>query len=709
VCGGGRGGRGSPSVVDTDLRGEAGFGPFQQPGGGGAGGAHACTLALCNRGGGGGGGSFATRGDDHHFLAWLGIPPGLPAVARGAGGPMCQTTHPTRLRAAAGALAFVDERPDNDFWGMGVDLRRTMRIAGELLVPRGGSGGGGGGDTGVRCPPNSLFHTDWRGAGGGGGGGAIIVQALGRIVVKHRGLISASGGHGGGGDTYGTNGNAGGGGGGSGGMVVLMASGIHIVAHGVAYADGLLASNQNGAYDFAIDADGGVGLRSPFQGNQVAGKYPGRGAPSSVAAFDVNPVGGFGGMGLVQLMTPPGDNLPEAAGGDGTLTRLDDAIFFYPDDRRLEQGLASANPHAANGPALRGLRKARYLGWRGLVDEHGVGRDDGGQAVTLPAQGHGEGDIRPSPVLLPVPFGAVSRVRSRWMHTGATARRPDPAGSEPAARTMVPLVDARDPTHPFTSLLPGPTYVFAGLSDAPGNGQGYVRYRQSRSGVEREVEAVLPTALAVAALDAEVTWRDEAAYRVDLHVPSVLLGPGAGRYVGYRASLIGGLGEPLASYRILAHDDRSLHLAATDGPPPARAVRSLQIQADFIGLRLVDGDVFGGSHREGGRSVPSANVRIGFAFHVAPSRPRISGGLDLDRVPRDPHAFLQTLDLRHPDVLRMVRELGKDGPATEGATAVQYDVLFNTSFSEAAPRRVGPPRADAPRPILEWLVLPFQF
>src|SRR5262249_35855054 len=159
--------------------------------------------------------------------------------------------------------------------------------------------------------------------------GILIIKALGRIVVKSTGLINANGGNGGGGEQAGTNGNAGGGGGGSGGMIVLMSGGgIHLVTHGSPHDDATVSTTPHRAYDFAIQADGGVGLRGPFQGNAVDGKYPGKGGPSGNAVWNFNPIGGFGGLGLIQLMAPPGDNKPITEDGDGTRTRLDDNIFF---------------------------------------------------------------------------------------------------------------------------------------------------------------------------------------------------------------------------------------------------------------------------------------------------------------------------------------------------------------------------------------------
>ncbi|MEZ5963899.1 MAG: hypothetical protein R3F56_08655 [Planctomycetota bacterium] len=699
-CAGGRGGHGSPSYFESDREGEAGFGAFQVPGGGGAGGANRCIRNDCARSGGGGGGSFATAGDPHHVLAWLGDRR-LPRVAGGRGAPLCASTMGEDAQAAAGPVAFLDARPDDDFWGSAVDLRRGLRIAGELLSPRGGSGGGGGGDYGA-CPPNQFYVADRRGGGGGGGGGALIVQALGRVVIRAGGVIRANGGHGGGGATGGGNAYAGGGGGGAGGMVVLMsASGIHIAAHGAPYAEANLESNADGACSFAVEADGGVGLSSGWAGGRIADKYPSRGGAASASQWDLSAAGGFGGSGLVQLMVPAGDNAPIAAGGDGTDTRLDDRVFFYEDDAHLARGLAADEDGGAQRYALSGGRKIRYLGWRGLVDADGVGRNDRGEAVALPHDGHGEGDIRPAPILLPVPYGPVSRLRSRWIDTGSTARRGDAGGSDPGPRAMAPQRDPRDPEDPFTNLMPGPTWMFAGTFDASEQPTGYVRYRQAASGVERQVDAVLASALPVATL-ATTIWRGRPAYRVELRQP--LPAPAPNRYVGYLAELQAGLGEPLGAYRIVEHQADVMVLAADDVLPD-RPVARVQVRADFL---IFDGDPFGGWHREGDRHVPNANLRVGFAFHVDPARPDWRGGEDVRRLPSEPDRFLLGLDRGRPDLVRAVRALGKAAAATEGATAVQYDLLFNIAFREAAPH-VGRASAAAGRPRLRRLVLPGQF
>ncbi|MBK8978868.1 MAG: hypothetical protein IPM29_23450 [Planctomycetes bacterium] len=356
-AGGGAGGFGSPLSFDRSPFGQPGFGPAGIPALGGGGGLLSCTLA-CGRGSGGGGGSFATVGDVDHLLgaaAWLQV--------GGAGGPGCLNR--TLPGGSAGASPFVDGRDDNDFWGLGIDVFQRRFVPGELPVPIGGSGGGGGGDKSARCTTNDpSFVLDDMGGGGGGGGGAVVVLALGRITVGPTGYVSANGGGGGGGAQAGSNNQAGGGGGGSGGMIVLAsATGVDLHVKGETYVNA-----PDG--DFVLSADGGVGMQSAFAGTTVR-KYP-PGTPSMGSL----PSGGFGGLGVIQLMAPLGTN------ADGTNTILDDHITLY-----------------SAGQPLTGSTKVRYLGWRGFRNASGVRVDDFGNPITL---GRGNGDMRPDPMLVPI-------------------------------------------------------------------------------------------------------------------------------------------------------------------------------------------------------------------------------------------------------------------------------------------------------------------
>ncbi|MFY9345795.1 MAG: hypothetical protein WAT39_25110, partial [Planctomycetota bacterium] len=183
--------------------------------------------------------------------------------------------------------------------------------------------------------------------------------------------ITADGGNGGGGSAAASCWFAGGGGGGAGGLMILAAR-VHVELHvkGETYA--------NNDYEFVLSADGGVTTTGTFGTPVVVAKYPANGQPTIPGTmYDSAPLGGFGGMGVVQLMTPAGTGNP-----DGTNTILDDNIRVI-----------------RNGVLLGGAQKQRFLAWRGYVNAAGVRVDDFGVPTNI--QGN-EGDIRPAPALLPL-------------------------------------------------------------------------------------------------------------------------------------------------------------------------------------------------------------------------------------------------------------------------------------------------------------------
>ncbi len=81
-------------------------------------------------------------------------------------------------------------------------------------------------------------------------------------------------------------------------------------------------------------------------------------------------------MGVVQLYVPYGTN------SDGTNTILDDGLRVFK-----------------SGVQVFGQEKQRYIAWRGFPDASGVMVDDSGNPTNI---GDGDGDIRPTPVLLPI-------------------------------------------------------------------------------------------------------------------------------------------------------------------------------------------------------------------------------------------------------------------------------------------------------------------
>ncbi|MFN8645020.1 MAG: hypothetical protein U0802_26355, partial [Candidatus Binatia bacterium] len=529
-CAGGNGGDGSPNSVDRSQVGGIGNGPRQVPLRGGRGGRLSC-VALCTQGNGGGsgggGGTLATQGDPWYRAS--ATPPNGFAQRFGRGGDGCSGPAGSRTGALpggdAGELVFTDSRGDNDHYGVAIDLGRQLRIPGELDVPVGGGGGGGGGDDSynVNCNPDPTFANDASGGGGGGGGGVLIVKALGEIEVTSTGRIVADGGYGGGGAQAGSCNLAGGGGGGAGGMVILMSS-RRIVLHAHGTPTRWLYSQND--YDFCVSADGGVCRTGTFGGPAVANKYRPGGQPVMAGEnYDADPLGGFGGMGIVQLMAPVGlDN------ADQTNTRLDDHIDVYRD-----------------GVLQTGAPKQAILAWRGFPDANGVWRDDSGNATAI---GNDEGDIRPAPRLMPVPFGPRSRVRSKWIDTGSSQRRPL-AAADGLPRGLVTAGGA----------VVGPVYEFAGLDNAAAV-PGYAEYAIAGA----RATAVAPIAVAATPI-VDLQSNVEHAGGVT-HVVTAAAGVFGGvtdRFVQHEAELLDGAGAVLAAFRIVGHDDATLWLDAADG------------------------------------------------------------------------------------------------------------------------------------------------
>lgn len=326
-------------------------------------GGNGSTSSPCGKGSGGGGGSFATTGDPWFKIA--AGPGNQYPQPTGRGGYGCIGSSGSSNRTLSGGLpgplVFQDSRSDNDFLGLGVDLNRRIVIPGELTTLRGGNGGGGGGDKFSL----STWINDEKGGGGGGGGGAIALMAAGNVTVGPNGRVSADGGYGGGGEQAGSNNKGGCGGAGSGGMVLIYTQRRLVLhTHGETYA--------NNDYNFSISADGATGTQGSFGGTAFQTKYP----PINPRVYDNHGLGGFGGMGVVQLMVPAGFNQ------DGTNTVLDDGIDVIQGVRRLT-----------------GRQKQRYLAWRGYPNAQGVRVDDFGRPTAI---ANNEGDIRPSPILLPV-------------------------------------------------------------------------------------------------------------------------------------------------------------------------------------------------------------------------------------------------------------------------------------------------------------------
>lgn len=694
VCGGGNGGRGSPSSTERDLAGETGNGPLQVALGGGVGGTLACA-AGCMRGSGGGGGSLATQGDPSYKKAT--VAPGPQNVfpifpqQGGVGGNGClgAAGNLTRnlLGGAPGPIVFADSRADNNYWGGGYNVFAKLRIVGELSVPLGGGGGGGGGDLSYNSECNNVpnFENDSSGGGGGGGGGVLIVKALGEITVWENGRISANGGDGGGGEVQASCNQGGGGGAGAGGMVVLMSAtriNIHTRGTGNSY---LYAQGANGPdYNFAISADGGVcrTLTYSTPGSSIImanGKYPAANLAPSFTTFqttyDSAPLGGLGGMGIVQLMAPPGprdSSLPP----DNSNTSLDDHIFVYRSGSEL-----------TSGP------KERALAWRGFPNAQGQGLDDQGIAINAPPGSLGpldyEGDIRPAPVLLPTPFAAKSRLRTHWIDTGASVRRSLPDTMPNGDGHPRGIIDTDPPT------LAGPRYLFAGLRapQPPDLTTGYVEYDVVNLQARARYPEVVPPATITGA--GATTFDGETAYFVRT---AGAFGTPEGQFSQFEAELLNDNHLLQGSFRILANTENELTLSAEGGALPVTATK-VRVRSKFFKLVTNGAEGLGNTYpgsAAGGARVPIANVRIGFAFHVDPANPGAA------RWPAGANTF--EYNLADPGVQESIRTLGGIG-----AAFVQYDLLFDLRFKSL--EGDGPPvlSPDTQRPELHFLRLPFRF
>ena len=686
ACGGGNGGLGTPSGSGRDQAGGTGRGPGQVAGTGGRGGQLACDTVCYNNpstsfyngsggGSGGGGGGMATQGD----LNWTGLPanflatitPNQPAVAPatigtsfqqlyGYGGAGCSGTTTDRsaflVGGVPGDVVFNDSRSDNNFWGSAIDMSRRLRITGELQAPVGGGGGGGGGDT---CGPDGQpWFMDFSGGGGGGGGGVIIVQALEEITITSTGTISADGGHGGGGEQAGNCGNAGGGGGGAGGMIVLMsAKSIHIEAHGTPganrylYGEPPMAQFADMDYSFAVSADGGICKVGDFgTGTDIDRKYLGNGQPMwDAVRYDSNPVGGVGGMGVVQLMAPPGVN------SDNTNTILDDNIHFILPD---------------TGEVVDGLRKQQLLGWRGFFDGIDEYRDDFGVPTSS-----AEGDIRPAPVLLPSTLQSRSRARSKWIDTGLSQRRAV-GGADGAPRGLDVSNGAEV----------GPLFGFAGTDQ-----DGYAKHLVVGVNNVGPVFDTVVAATVIADTDTSASYLGAPAFRIRL--ATEVLGNDE-RFVHYEAELLNASGSLLQGYGILAHNGDTLWVDPTRGPIPANAT-TLRVRAKFFEIRVNGNEGFGATYGQTSESqVPQANVRIGWAFERDPTLGNTTG----ERYPLTDGEFVYDME-----------EAGLLDYLSNGAPRyVMWDVTFDLRYRPggAAPPIVTP---STPLPELRFLRMPFRF
>ncbi|MCA8970206.1 MAG: hypothetical protein KDC95_10495 [Planctomycetes bacterium] len=581
-------------------------------------------------GAGGGGGSHAQVGDAEFVTVY-----DADTAANGFGGDGAGPNPPVAGGEPMPSL-FVDSSKDNDFWGRGFTTTGEV-VIGEMKSPRGGGGGGGGGDRSASASCNAgipNFWNDEKGGGGGGGAGALIIRALGTITIGAEGLISANGGFGGGGEDAGGCRQGGGGGGGAGGIVVLEASRVVIYQHG-----DLWTKKDT---KFALTADGGIGSHSSWQTTARMQKYQtADGRPNR---------GGFGGMGIVQILTPAGRD------DDQTGNVQDDNIFFLDaNDQELPNKLA----------------------W---------------------LEG---GDIRPKPVLMPVTYGRTSSWYSRYVATGASVRRVvDSANAGVRSTTDKPALDPTDKNY-------GPDYYFAGLINS-GDSSGYLKTDAQTGlftfplvrfgGVDK---------FAIASLEASATqYRGLDCHRVTVGSSTF---PTDNSLANMEGRLFNAAGGGIADFRILWHDDTTLLLDARDGIVPDGAVQ-VGVAKKFFEVVTEGNAGLGATYRVdvgGGKfqRYPIANVQLGFAFHKDPSTPDIVGNEDNNRFPKGLDAYVYDLETTGTGSVReQLRKLHYP--------FVKLKVRFNLDYNYKSPDTQpgeNPVNALSQRPGLRFVRLPYAY
>ena len=101
------------------------------------------------------------------------------------------------------------------------------------------------------------------------------------------------------------------------------------------YAEG--GTYAAGNYDFVLSADGGICTQGSFGGTAFSNKYP----PVNGSTYDRHGLGGFGGMGLIQLMAPPGRVDANGDDPDNTGTVLDNNIDCFGANSAKLTGMTS--------------------------------------------------------------------------------------------------------------------------------------------------------------------------------------------------------------------------------------------------------------------------------------------------------------------------------------------------------------------------------
>ncbi len=428
-AGGGDGGTGSFLTSESTPRGGSGFGAFNIPALGGEGGETSYSASSCKefrRGAGGGGGAFGRSVRyyvDEDFSKPLAISQtlvgmdGEPGFTGSPDGTGAVSQSAPAQGGALGPRPFTDASPNNDFFGTMIRADGTQ-VRGELPTVWAGAGGGAGGDA-VRSntfPLTPFVSTgDEKGSGGGGGAGGLAIYAVGDIVIESGGEVTADGGTGGAGEnTIFFDRIGGGAGGGSGGHVVLSSASSVVIQSeatlsltGPFYRDNAALAQHEKRPLRALGGQGGAG-RQDRCGAGAEGETGWR--------ADAIPFAAFEGREDIPPYTPP--NLPNTF---AWCNELDSCSVGQVPEGTVVGGGGDGTPgliqlHVTDPDTQLAFGSAETTGY--LTDGIDVTR-----SMVPPPVGWRTPDDRPD-ALVPF-FSSRSESFSRWIPLGLARLNPD--------------------------------------------------------------------------------------------------------------------------------------------------------------------------------------------------------------------------------------------------------------------------------------------
>ncbi len=308
---------------------------------------------------------------------------------------------------------------------------------------------------------------------------------------------------------------------------------------------------------------------------------------------------------------------------------------------------------------------------------------DPARDITFP-----KGQVKPAPILLPSPYGILSRARTRWIYTGATARQSKDPGSP---RYLDPST---------AGGKRGPEYRFPGII-LTGPAKGYLDYRGRKTSWGPPLGGLHVPLLARGLIGKAVPAGGKSFFhRVEIQ----------GSELGEENALKGALFQVVeggavvtAAWRVAGNTKETILLDPREGPAfsPDLAGKTFQVKALYL-------DLWSGPEpglpmtSEGGRVFPVENVRIGFAA----CRGFDEKGNPLDRYPEK--GFTYDLAGRKARERFWKDSSGKYLPRPY----LMLDVLFNLSFDPSHPAVSREPLSrilSRPLPEIRKLWIPLRY